>query len=114
MAATDRAIERQIASLSPLMSDAKWRRVLNFLDGDDRIKKPIRWKFVGADRIYESRIGVVEDRYCDALFGVAPFKHIEWIEVASSACEAIQNDLSLRGKFDLERTADGFKLYGYR
>ena len=114
MAATDRAIDQLIAGLTPLMSNAKWRRVLNILEGDDRIKEPIHWKFVDSDRIYESRIGVVEDRYCGLWCGIALFKYIEWIEVVSPANEMIQKEISRRGKFNLETTDNGFKLYGYR
>ena len=116
MAALDRAADRVIVARSQcsLMSDTKWQRVFSILKGLGAFQHPVRWKFVDIENVLESRIDFVADRALELQFGVCAFRHIEWMEMVTPKADVIQRELAKRGLFEIERTADGLRLYGYR
>lgn len=117
------------------MSNAKWRKCFKSLDFVSSDLQVI-WKFVGSNndgvRHALPSLDSLEETYLSSRFwfGPAYYKEIEWIEFIKVVKPAgmeeipgsfIEQDISIAlntlndlGKFQIENTEKGFRLYGYK
>jgi hypothetical protein len=130
-----KAAERMSVSY---MSDAKWRKALGVL-ASTHPGGSCRWKFLRHQEPIEGSLphsGEVDESHLDCSllrvpFGVLPsYRDIEWLEVL---CEItwqpykkaplsrrrldlrpIRHALESAGAFEIEESADGLRVYGYR
>ena len=120
---------------SSYMSNSKWRKCLTLVD---KVAPNIQvvWKFVGSEN-EGVRHGIapmesLEEKYMNSRFWFGPryYKEIEWIEFPrigkpygkekipsaffNQDIEAIKEELEVNGKWLIESTQEGFKLYGHK
>jgi len=99
------------------MSNAKWRKVLSLLADSIYPISCYRWKFVDAERAFET--GVIEEdeieesHLKDGKNQPFIYKEIEWLEVVTDYTKEITDELLKRGQFALDKSESGFKIIGY-
>ncbi len=100
------------------MSDAKWRKTFRTLAALEPRPHTCRWKFVGDERTFETSLPTFHDledtHLVDGRFQPFVYKDIEWIEIVTGNQAQVIDALTRVGAFEIEVTADGVRLYGYR
>ncbi|HET9218533.1 MAG TPA: DUF6678 family protein [Terriglobia bacterium] len=132
-AIVDRLVAKQFSR--SFMSNAKWRRLITTLDSVEPELQVI-WKFVGSknDGVRWSlpAIESMQEEYLDNRFWFGPlyYKEIEWLEIPLVAkpwgkenlpityrdqdIEKVRKALEKSGRWSLEDTGTGLRIYGYR
>ena len=130
----DKIVKREFTRA--FMSNAKWRKLFVALDEATPQGAQVIWKFVGAknDGVRHSLppSPSLGERYLDDRFWFGPcyYKEIEWIEFPrvnkpygrekipgahfDQDVEAIKSTLESIGAWELEATAIGYRVYGYK
>ncbi|MBT4865685.1 MAG: hypothetical protein HON53_11310 [Planctomycetaceae bacterium] len=135
----DKEIARSFSA--SFMSDTKWRKTFAVLDDVDaeRIadrEMQVIWKFVGSPndgvRYKLPSLDAMHDRFLDSRFWFGPmyYKEIEWLEFPKIGIpyrreqipgahfeqdiEKVRIALQAIGKFQIEESALGIKLYGHK
>jgi hypothetical protein len=119
------------------MSNAKWRKLLEELEGNTFCLREGRIKTLCDEKTYpfDMNIGVLEtgEHTGDGICGPVAFKDIEWIFIpVSTEYEEFRNGIKYRttisqnnleefknfidklGKFEYDFDKDGLKIYGYK
>ena len=110
------------------MSDTKWREVFHLLDDSRHLRSPIRWHFVGDERIFVARVPsapLLATKLPDALpYPYGPYREIDWIEVpgthqqqallpSENDLDALEAELQTLGQLPLVRSAEALRISGY-
>jgi hypothetical protein len=141
---SDDALARVVRDLRPLMSNAKWVRLLDALSAEPDVVIECRAKLVWSDALHPFRIAGASYRfnyYDDAMesmiagpsIGWHRYKEIEWIEFPARAgilvdennrkagpreveqdLAAIRSRIESVGVLDLRDEPPGLRLYAYR
>lgn len=130
----DNALERLIRRrfTASVMSDAKWVRVISWIVTNAAWLKACQVKLVWdeavRDLLYDEHSSFQFDFYDHAMeamisgkpLGFYSYREIEWLEFPARIRSMpqdlirIQADLAQVGRFDLERTHTGLRLFAYR
>jgi hypothetical protein len=98
------------------MSDAKWRKLFAALR--DLGVGPLRWKFVGDDRVFVQPAppaqAVRERTLGDVLpYPYGPYREIEWVEVPAERAAGVIEALAAVGQFPVQQRDSGVRVVGY-
>ena len=130
-------LDKEIAKFSySCMSNAKWRKLFSVVNESNLKLAHCIWQLVGND---EPKNGFVPDYSeigedyvgdCGALNGPFEFKSIEWLlipnkfgfrsyesapmQFKTQELSHLVDQLKSLGTFELETSADGIKIYGYK
>jgi hypothetical protein len=126
--------------VSSLMSDTKWRKLVQALDRADLALEQVRVKFVGDKDVHVTHMPKRASLYSPWAwidmneFGPVKFREIEWLEFPAIAefarpspggvgrvpsrsirqdLERIEAVLARVGKFPMERTSDALRIVGH-
>jgi hypothetical protein len=115
----DRELDRLINELfhASFMSNAKWGRAFDALADSAGQIDGYRWKLVDQQEPMEDRRQPsinLSVGYFESYFGVVMLKYVEWVEIVTTESLAAISSLTGRGEFEIEPTAGGFRIYGYR
>jgi hypothetical protein len=118
----DVALERRITqNYKPLMSNAKWRKLLKSLTNSPIPITKVRWQIFDKQQDYSEESDWADiDEWNEVAvcliydyFWVL-FKNLEWIDVLTKDPNGLYSFLSNVAKFELERVEEGIRIYGYR
>lgn len=118
----DAALERRIVeNYKPLMSNAKWRKLLKALTNSPIPITKIRWQIFDKQQDYsEESLWADIDEWNEVAvcliydyFWVL-FKNIEWVDILAEDSYGLRSFLSNIAKFELGQIEEGVRIYGYR
>jgi hypothetical protein len=118
----DVALEKRIAeNYKPLMSNAKWSKLLKALTNSPIPITKIRWQIFDKQRdYYKESLWADIDEWNEVAvcliydyFWVL-FKNIEWVDILTKDSKGLYSFLSNVAKFELEQVEEGVRIYGYR
>ena len=125
-----RRIDARIArAVCCLMNNTKWWEVFSALRRSPQLRSPIRWHFVGDERIFVAWVPSGSKLLATTLpddlpYPFGPYREIDWIEVPDTYqqessqprvndLEALAAELQTLGQLPLARTATTLRISGY-
>jgi hypothetical protein len=101
---------------SSCMSTSKWCRLFADLP-DHLVAERCSWELIQESEPFDAPVPCE----LDLEHGAYEFKHgffvlkdVEWVHLVSPDPAGLREALSMIGKFELEETASGLKVFGYR
>lgn len=97
------------------MSDTKWRKLLNALEGCGII---LHWKFLRDDRIFDSPplggSALLETQFADIHpFPYSPYREIEWIAFPNMDTDTVHSLVDPVGEFMIVSAGDDTRILAY-
>jgi len=136
---SDKALDKVIlaAKLHPLLSNAKWVKLITALIANWQLIHECRVKLIWEDASVERWLRIEEevshefDYYANAMeamivgtprLGWATYKEIEWLDFPRFSCrkasvqdlKAIQQKIEEIGLFQFDASSDNLRLYAYQ
>ena len=112
-----RRVDAAIARASAChMSNARWRKLFAALR--ELGVGPLRWKFVGDDRVFVQPVppaqAVLERTLGDVLpYPYGPYREIEWVEMPAECAIGVIAALAAVGQFPVQQSRSGVPVAGY-
>jgi hypothetical protein len=97
------------------MSDTKWRKLLNALEGCGIV---LQWKFLRDDRVFNAPApggsALLETQFADIHpFPYSPYREIEWIAFPSTDVETVHSLVDGVGQFLIVEAGDDTRILAY-
>ena len=99
-----------------LMSDSKWKKLLNVIGDACESGFPVRYKLIHGESVSDRRFYEADEQFfIEPVF----YKEVEWIEIYEEAKNSvgltrIRNIIEQLGEFETEVSGGAVRVYGYK